>query len=137
MSEFDVAQQLLSRPFSITGRVVHGDKMGRQLGVPTANVLLRRLHSPVNGVYAVTLTGVTDDVTNYSGVANVGTRPTVHGEQSRLEVHVLDFDGSLYGRRLQVVFRHKIRDERKFANFDALAVAIKEDINTARRYFAS
>lgn len=132
----DGVKALLGEHFSISGRVVHGDKIGRTIGVPTANVLLNRDVSPVNGVFAVEVS-LLDDPKGGSlqGVANVGLRPTVAGTQMRLETHVFDFDGDLYGRRVSVSFRHKIRDEQKFAGLDALKTQIADDIASAQSYF--
>lgn len=128
--DFTLAERLLGRPFSISGRVLHGQKLGRQLGAPTANVQLKRLRAPLQGVYRVSveLDGVTQ-----KGVANIGSRPTVDGDgQAHLEVHLLDFDGDLYGRRITVVFHEKLRDEQRFDSLDALKAAIKADFAAAR-----
>lgn len=128
--DFSLAERLLGRPFSISGRVLHGQKLGRQLGAPTANVQLKRLRAPLQGVYRVSveLNGVTQ-----KGVANIGSRPTVDGDgQAHLEVHLLDFDGDLYGRRITVVFHEKLRDEQRFDSLDALKAAIKADFAAAR-----
>ncbi len=129
--EFARAEHFLGRPFLISGRVLHGQKLGRTLGVPTANLRLGRRHSPVRGVYAVQVKGEQLDKV-YQGVANIGSRPTVEGGFDRLEVHLLDFDGDLYGRRIQVEFVGKIRDEQKFENLDALKAAIHRDIAGVR-----
>ena len=128
--DFSLAERLLGRPFSISGRVLHGQKLGRQLGAPTANVQLKRVRAPLQGVYRVSveLDGVTQ-----KGVANIGSRPTVEGDgQPHLEVHLLDFDGDLYGRRITVVFHEKLRDEQRFDSLDALKAAIKADFAAAR-----
>ncbi len=130
---FQEAEGLLGRPFMISGRVCHGQQLGRHLGLPTANLSLGRNHSPVRGVYSVRVHGL--DCT-YNGVANVGSRPTVHGTVERLEVHLLDFQGDLYGRRIAVEFIEKIRDEQKFDTLNALKSAINNDILKARAYFA-
>ncbi|CAM3587371.1 bifunctional riboflavin kinase/FAD synthetase [Parendozoicomonas haliclonae] len=127
---FTEAAKLLGHPFTISGRVNHGQKLGRQLGVPTANLRIGRRHCPVNGVYAVRIHGL-DRV--YNGVANVGKRPTVNGTQERLEVHLLDFDGDLYGCRIRVEFVEKIRGEQKFDKLDDLKLAISNDIIQARK----
>ncbi|QIB49609.1 bifunctional riboflavin kinase/FAD synthetase [Pseudomonas sp. OIL-1] len=128
--DFQLAERLLGRPFSITGRVLHGQKLGRQLGAPTANVQLKRLRAPLNGVYRVSmeLDGVIQ-----KGVANIGTRPTVEGDgQPHLEVHLFDFDGDLYGRRVTVVFHEKLREEQRFESLEALKLAIQADFAAAR-----
>ncbi len=128
--DFALAEKLLGRPFSITGRVLHGQKLGRQLGAPTANVQLKRLHAPLQGVYLVS---VELDGHTYKGAANIGTRPTVEGDgQAHLEVHLLDYDGDLYGRRLTVVFHEKLRDEKRFESLDDLKLAIQADFAAAR-----
>ncbi|OUS29936.1 riboflavin biosynthesis protein RibF [Gammaproteobacteria bacterium 45_16_T64] len=139
----EIVKDLLGEHFSISGRVVHGDKIGRTIGVPTANVLLNRDISPVNGVFAVTVTmpehvdvlGKVRTERSALGVANVGLRPTVSGTQMRLETHLFDFDEDIYGRRVSVSFRHKIRDEQKFSGLDALKAQIAEDILSAKSYF--
>lgn len=124
------AAELLGRPYSISGKVVHGAKRGRQLGFPTANVHMRHERPALTGVYAVKLD-------SYEGVANLGVRPTVAGTpRLSLEVHLLDFDGDLYGRHVHVSFLQKLRDEMKFPDFDALKQQIALDATTARQYFA-
>jgi len=135
--EFDLVESLLGRYFSISGRVVHGDKIGRTIGVPTANVLLQRTVSPLNGVFAVEVTIVDTNANTMvvSGVANVGTRPTVGGAQMRLEAHLLDFNDTIYGRRVIVSFREKIRSEEKFEGLDALKAQIANDIDAAKIFF--
>ncbi|MBB6342405.1 riboflavin kinase/FMN adenylyltransferase [Pseudomonas fluvialis] len=133
VADFALAQQLLGRPFSISGRVLHGQKLGRQLGTPTANVQLKRRRAPLNGVYLVS---VELDGRVQPGVANIGMRPTVAGDgRAHLEVHLLDFAGDLYGRRLTVVFHQKLRDEQRFASLEALKAAIDADIASARAYW--
>lgn len=128
--DFSQAERLLGRPFSITGRVLHGQKLGRQLGAPTANIQLKRLRAPLNGVYRVST--VLDGVL-LKGVANIGTRPTVEGDgRPHLEVHLFDFSGDLYGRTLTVMFHEKLRDEQRFDSLDALQAAIKADSAAAR-----
>ena len=133
-ADFALAERLLGRPYSISGKVVYGEQRGRELGVPTANLRLHRLEAPLSGVYAVEVDGAAGKT--WPGVANVGFRPTV-GEQPRasLEVHLLGFDGHLYGRRLEVTFREKIRDEAKFDSLDALQEQIHKDIAYGREYF--
>ncbi|KTG17021.1 MULTISPECIES: bifunctional riboflavin kinase/FAD synthetase [unclassified Guyparkeria] len=125
------AAQLLGHPFFLCGRVMHGDKRGRQLGFPTANIALRRRLSPLRGVFLVRMSG-TDGGPRY-GVANIGTRPTVDGGEARLEVFVLDFDGDLYGELVTVEFLADIRDERRFESLDALVEQIRADVDEARR----
>ena len=128
-NDFDLAQQMLGRPFTIAGKVLHGDKRGRTIGFPTANVLLKRCKAPVNGVFAVTVT-VGDK--HYSGVANIGHRPTVNGQRSQLEVHIFDFNGDLYGQFISVALVSKIRQEMKFDSFELLHQQIKKDALAAK-----
>ncbi len=132
-SDFVLAERLLGRPFAIAGRVLHGQKLARQLGTPTANVQLKRRRVPLSGVYLVS-THI--DGQTWAGVANIGVRPTVAGDGSaHLEVHLLDFAGDLYGRRLTVVFHHKLRDEQRFASLEALKTAINADVAAARAHW--
>jgi len=126
------AEKLLGRSYRLCGRVVHGDHRGRKIGFPTANLHLHRTASPVSGVYAVEVFGL--DKEPLSGVANVGTRPTLGGTESRLEVHLLDFDGDIYGRYLQVDFLHKLRPERRFDSVEELAAQIRKDAAAARAF---
>ena len=127
------AQTLLGHPFSISGRVVHGDALGRTIGFPTANLPLRRSVTPVKGVYAVEVHGVSEQP--IAGVANIGTRPTVKGVRQQLEVHLLDTHINLYGHHIDVVLRMKIRNEQRFASLDALKEQIAKDVVTARQFF--
>ena len=131
---FPAAQALLGKPFRISGRVVHGQRLGRTLGVPTANVHLHRYRAPLSGVFVVE---VLVDGQRLPAVANVGVRPTV-GDLIKpiLEVHLLDWQGNLYGRRITVEFIDRIRDERQFANVDELLARIRADIEHARGYFS-
>jgi riboflavin kinase/FMN adenylyltransferase len=123
------ATSLLSRPYSISGKVVHGAKRGRQLGFPTANVHMRHERPALTGVYAVKLDGL-------NSVANLGVRPTIAGiPKLSLEVHVLDFDGNLYDKHVHVEFLHKIRNELKFDGLDALKAQIAQDVIVARNFF--
>jgi riboflavin kinase/FMN adenylyltransferase len=127
------AEQLLGRPFRLCGRVAHGDKRGRGIGFPTANLKLERQISPVNGVFAVELFGVQGEP--LQGVANVGRRPTVGGLENRLEVHLFDFDQDIYGRHVQVDLLHKVRDEQRFESLDDLIGQIGRDVVAAREWF--
>lgn len=129
------AEALLGRPYCMHGRVAHGDKRGRQLGFPTANVHLHRRKAPLQGVYAVQMFGL--DQEPLAGVANVGTRPTVAGTRSLLEVHLLDFAGDIYGRHVRVDFLAKLRDEQRFASLDELKAQIGRDKDAARDYFSA
>lgn len=129
------AAALLGRPYSIMGRVIHGDKKGRTIGFPTANIDLHRLNSPVNGVFAVQVT-MEKTGQRYPGIANIGKRPTMQGQNARLEVHVFDFDSNLYGQRLNVELVDFIRDEMKFASFEQLRQQIVMDCQLARQKLA-
>ena len=129
--DLDSAAELLSRPYNISGRVVHGDHRGRELGFPTANIMLRRNKSPLHGVYTVQVTLANG--TRYSGVANVGTRPVFDGKRFLLEAHLLDFSGDLYGEHLRVDFLRFIRPEMKFETVSALCDQIHRDIATAEQ----
>ena len=132
-ADFALAERLLGRPFRIAGRVLHGQKLARQLGTPTANVQLKRRRVPLTGVY---LASAEIDGQRWPGVANIGVRPTVSGDGSaHLEIHLLDFAGDLYGRRLTVEFHHKLREEQRFASLEALKSAIDADIAAARAHW--
>lgn len=135
-ADFATAERLLGRPYSITGRVVMGQQLGRQLGTPTANIHLRRIRAPLAGVYAVEISGAAESGATLHGVANVGTRPTI-GDliKAILEVHIFDFSGDIYHRNITVTFRRKLRDECKFASLDALKERIRLDIEEGRAYF--
>lgn len=132
--DFQLAKMLLGRPYYISGRVTHGDKIGRTLGIPTANIPLRRLVSAVGGIYAVSVTGAADSVV--AGVASVGKRPTVNGHDARVETYLLDFNQNIYGKRIRVQFHEKLRDEKKFESLDLLKSAMENDIAEARQYFS-
>jgi riboflavin kinase / FMN adenylyltransferase len=132
--DFTQAQKMLGRAFAITGKVVYGRQLGRTLGTPTANLELHRLRSPLQGVYAVTVTGA--GMKNAPGVANVGTRPTVNDSiKANLEVHLLDRDENIYGRTIEVTFCNKLREEKKFASVEELRSNIEQDIQRARAWF--
>jgi riboflavin kinase / FMN adenylyltransferase len=132
-ADFTLAERLLGRPFRIAGRVLHGQKLARQLGTPTANVQLKRRRVPFTGVYLVS---TEIDGKTWPGVANIGVRPTVAGDgNAHLEIHVLDFTGDLYGRRLKVAFHQKLRDEQRFASLEALKTAINADVAAARAHW--
>ncbi|MGI9322115.1 MAG: bifunctional riboflavin kinase/FAD synthetase [Pseudomonadales bacterium] len=133
--DFAMAEKLLGHPYSITGKVVYGRRIGRTLGVPTANIQLHRYVAPIAGVFAVEMLL---DGAILLGVANVGVRPTIDQETRRpiLEVHIFDFDADIYGKTAKVIFRHKIREEKKFAGVEELKQAMAEDIGRAKGYFA-
>lgn len=129
------AEQMLGRPYSISGRVSHGKKLGRTIGFPTANVPLKRRVSPVSGVYVVRVGGI-ESGQWLGGVANVGTRPTVNGVRQQLEVHLFDLEKDLYGRQIEVQLLYKLRDEMKFSSLDELKAQIGIDAQTARAWLA-
>ena len=132
--DFALAARLLGRPYRVVGRVMHGQKLGRQLGAPTANVRMHRFACPLRGVYVV------DAILGQRrcpGVCNVGMRPTVQGRQPVLEVHLLDFNGDLYGELMQVEFLHFLREERRFDGLDALKAQIRADIDAGRQWLAA
>lgn len=133
-ADMDKVECMLGRSFSISGKVIHGEKKGRTIGFPTANLLLNRCKAPVSGVFAVE-THVSG--THFNGVANIGHRPTVNGQRSQLEVHLFDFKGSLYGEHLDVSLLHKIRDEKKFESFEALKQQIVKDADFARNWLSN
>lgn len=129
------AQKLLGRRYSVCGRVAHGDKRGRAIGYPTANIRMFRKNTPVNGVFAVTMTGI--DGLEFEGVANVGTRPTVDGgSKVILETHLFDFDKEIYGRYVEVHFQQKIRDEIRFQSLEQLKAQIEQDVAETKKIFA-
>jgi riboflavin kinase/FMN adenylyltransferase len=133
--ELDHAARLLGRPYAIGGKVVHGDKLGRSLGFPTANIVLRH-PPPLTGVFAVRVHGLGGAAR--AGAASLGVRPTVKaGAKPLLEVFVFDFDEALYGRRIVVEFLCKLRDEERYADLDALTAQIRADVAQAREYFAT
>lgn len=134
-ADFALAERLLSRPYSISGKVVYGRQLGRELGFPTANLQLHRLRSPLSGVYAVRVQGA--GLSGAPGVANVGTRPTVNESiRANLEVHLLEGRPELYGRRIEVTFLHKLRDEQRFPSVEVLREQIAADTAEARAWFA-
>jgi riboflavin kinase/FMN adenylyltransferase len=135
--QFSEAARLLGYPYTMRGRVVYGQQLGRTIGVPTANVRLRRYRSPLNGVFAVRLHLVGENGW-LPGVANVGVRPTVGGETKPiLEVHLLDVDRQLYGCEVEVRFEKKLREEQKFPSLDALKAQIYKDIESSRQFFST
>ncbi|MBN8728481.1 MAG: bifunctional riboflavin kinase/FAD synthetase [Xanthomonadales bacterium] len=134
--EFEAAARLLGRPFSIGGHVVRGARLGRKLGWPTANLRLGRRVSPVSGIFAVCVHGL-DEGAVWPGVASLGLRPTVNGSEPLLEVHLFDFAGDLYGRRIEVEFVAKLREEVKFADLDAMVCQIERDADEARAILRS
>jgi riboflavin kinase/FMN adenylyltransferase len=136
VGDFAQAEMLLGKPYSICGRIAYGQQLGRKLGVPTANVHLRRYRSPLHGVFTVT-TRFSDGST-HQGVANVGVRPTVSGDKKPLlEVHLFDFSRKVYGAMIDVVFHRKLRDEKRFSSLDELQAQLQADITLGREFFRS
>jgi riboflavin kinase / FMN adenylyltransferase len=129
------AEQLLGRAYAMRGRVVHGAKLGRQLGFPTANIYLHRAKTPVHGIYAVKVHGLSEKP--LYGAANVGERPTVDGTTTLLEVYILDFNEEIYGKTVEVEFAHKIRDEERYDSLDALKIQIEKDVMAVKQFFAT
>ncbi len=132
--DLNAAEKLLGRTYRMCGRVAHGDKRGRTIGFPTANVHLHRKATPVDGVFAVEVFGIEGEPVR--GVANVGTRPTVDGTRSLLEIHLFDFNREIYGAYLQVDFLQRLRPEQRFASFEELKRQIDRDVEAARAWFA-
>lgn len=124
----------LGRAYSITGRVCYGRQLGQEIGVPTANISLNRQPLPFRGVFCVELINLEDNK-RYRGVANIGVRPTVDGKNSVCEVHLLNFSGSLYGKRVQVTVLEKLRNEQTFEGLEPLIEQIKKDVLQANNYF--
>src|SRR5215831_1061622 len=133
--DFERARRWLGRPWSMRGRVQPGRALGAQLGFPTANVPLERRRSPVAGIFAVRVRGVGEG--ERTGVASLGTRPTIGGSEALLEAHVFDFDGDLYGREIEVEFVARLRDEERFASLEALSRQMELDAAEARRILNS
>ncbi|MDX5364278.1 MAG: bifunctional riboflavin kinase/FAD synthetase [Pseudazoarcus pumilus] len=132
--ELDRAAALLGRPYSIAGRVVSGRRLGRSIGYPTANIVLRHSRPALSGVFAVKVEGLGEGC--IAGVANLGSRPTVGGDKPNLEVHLLDWQGDCYGAHLRVHFLHKLRDEARYDSLEALTRQIRRDEDAARAWFA-
>ncbi len=133
--ELDAAARLLGRPYSMMGKVVHGGKLGRTLGFPTANIRLHRRTPPLKGVFATRVSG--GPLKNAPAVASLGTRPAVNGTEFLLEAHVFDFEGDLYREYLHVDFIARLRDEQWFPNLDALVEQMQRDAALARQILAS
>jgi riboflavin kinase/FMN adenylyltransferase len=130
------AQRLLGRPYSISGRVVQGDQLGRKLGFPTANVLMKHNRPALSGIFAAEVRGLGSRPVH--AAASLGVRPTVKSiPQPCLEVHLLDFSRAIYGAHLHVDFLHKLRDEEKYADVETLKRAIANDVVNTRDYFRS
>jgi len=127
-----MASKLLGHDYFIMGRVIAGRRLGRTLGAATANIQLKHYRAAVDGVYAVEIDGLDR---RYRGIANIGVRPTVDGRTPLLEVHIFDFEGDIYGARLCIILRKRIRAEERFASLDALKAQIALDIVAARSFF--
>ncbi len=132
--QIQLARQYLGRPYSISGRVVHGDATGRKLGFPTANIQLKHNLPPVKGVFVVLAHA--EDLGVLQGVASLGVRPTLKQDAKPvLEVHLFEFDQQIYGKHLRVEFLHKLRDEEKYPNLQALTQQIALDVENAQKWF--
>ena len=131
--DFEQASRLLGRPYTLSGKVCHGQKLGRELGFPTINIKMGDKTLIVKGIFAVLVKGIDNRV--LKGVASIGTRPTVNGVDTILEVFILDFDQDVYGYRVDVEFLHKIRDEEKFDSLQELKFHIGQDTVKAKQYF--
>lgn len=132
--DLDRAAGLLGRPYSLSGHVTHGDKLGRELGYPTANIHMLHDRPPLMGIYAVKLSGIAEVA--LPGVASLGVRPTTkENGRPTLEVHLFDFAQQIYGRHVHVIFLKKLRDEEKFPDLEALKRQIAIDEQMARDFF--
>ena len=151
--DLEFARRWLGRRYSMRGRVVRGNQLGRTLGFPTANLRVERRRCALAGIFAVRVYGVEGarqasvgrgvgdeghalNSVGLAGVASLGTRPTVNGRETLLEAHVFDFDGDLYGREIEVEFGAKLRDEERFADLDALTRQMNRDAEQARSILA-
>lgn len=134
----NLAKQLLGRPYSISGRVVDGDKLGKQIGFPTANIQLKHNRPPLMGIFVVEVSSKPGSAlpATMRGVASLGIRPTTHAiSKPVLEVHLFDFCKKIYGHHLRVHFLHKLRDEEKYPDLETLIRQIKRDVENAKDYF--
>ena len=132
-NQFADAQAMLNRPYALSGKVIYGRALARQLNAPTANIVVKQKKVILQGVFCVKI--IRENNTIYNGVANLGFRPTVDGKKLMLEVHLFALNCKLYGERLKVIFLHKLRDEQSFANLDALKIQIHQDLQHAQEYF--
>lgn len=132
--DLEHAARLLGRPYSLSGRVMHGDKLGAKLGLPTANLALKRKLTPVGGIFAARVIGATPEPKG--AAAYVGTRPAVGGTVPVLEAHLLDFSGDLYGRQLTVELLTRLREDRHFDSLDALGAQMRQDVRAASGWLA-
>ena len=127
--DFEMTKDLLGRPYSFEGKVVPGNRLGRTIGFPTANIWLPKNNLPIKGVFSVK---IRLDMSELKGIANIGIRPTVGGTSPVLEVNIFDFKEDIYGKRLKVQFVKKIRDEKKFDGLEELKTQIAKDVKTAQ-----
>lgn len=132
LGDFAQANSMLGRSYQISGRVIHGDKRGRELGFPTANLALKRHNTPLAGIYVVRVHGLDGKV--YDGVASLGTRPVFNGDRILLETYIFGFDREIYGQRISVEFLKHLRDERDFQSVEALCEQMRKDEKRAREY---
>ncbi|MGH8726762.1 MAG: bifunctional riboflavin kinase/FAD synthetase [Burkholderiales bacterium] len=136
MGNLSDASRLLGREYSMSGKVVHGDGVGKQIGFPTANIHLKNLRPPLMGIFVVEASGV--GASRLYGVASLGVRPTVSSTgKPVLEVHLFDFDDEIYGRRIEVFFLHKLRDEAKYPDLKKLTEQIAKDVENAKAWFVA
>ena len=132
-NDFELAERLLGRPYSISGVITQGQQLGRTINYPTANLVLENVQYAIDGVYVVR--AILAGGKKIDGVANLGVRPTVAGKQKRLEVHLFDFDEDIYNQKMEVVFLNKIRSEQKFDSIELLRTQIGKDAESARIFF--
>jgi riboflavin kinase/FMN adenylyltransferase len=125
------ASKLLGRPFTMCGRIAYGKQLGRKIGFPTANIVLHHRISPLNGIFAVKIHGITEKP--LLGAANIGTNPAVNGKELLLEIHIFNFDQNIYGRYIEVEFIQKIRDEENFPSLEHLKQKIELDVKIAKQ----
>ncbi len=136
--DLGLARRLLGRPYSISGKVVGGDKLGKRMGFPTANMQLRHNRPPLSGIFAVEVRGALSSSPQQitRGVASLGVRPTVYENgKPVLEVHLFDFNQEIYGRHLRMDFLHKLRNEEKYSDLETLIRQIGLDVENAKKYF--
>jgi len=132
--DLERASELLGKPYSMSGRVVHGDKTGRRIGFPTANIKIKHARPPLGGIFAVEVSGISE--CPLKGVASLGVRPTIRDNGAPvLEVHVFDFNREIYGRHVRVEFVHKLREEEKYPDLKTLTQQISLDVEKAKEYF--
>lgn len=134
LGDFAQANAMLGRTYRIGGKVIHGDKRGRELGYPTANIALKRRNTPLSGIYVVRVHGIDDVV--YNGIASIGTRPVFDGDRVLLETFIFGFNQQIYGRRISVEFLKHLRDESDFPTVEALCEQMQKDEKRAKEYLA-